>query len=309
LKDELCRALVPHRLHQIDNERPINGRINRVYLGDIKIHAMHVGPAVQVMPVKLESSYMVHMPVQGRTGFEIGGLSFVAEARRAAIMSPGITLSSRWFQGCSAILISIDKKLLEFHLEKFLDTVPRSPVIFEPILELANGKGRSWKRLWDYLLMQLQANRKGTWNEKWGSDAVSLIIDALLLNARHSYSDSLTDCRSRQAPHYLRRAENFMYENAADRISLEDVAEYAGVSSRTLRNAFVRYRGLPPIKALLHLRLDGARAALLRGGTGITITQIATRWGFRELGRFSVAYRQRFNESPSQTLQRQHPPF
>ncbi len=102
--------------------------------------------------------------------------------------------------------------------------------------------------------------------------------------------------------------ERNMYENAADRISLEDVAAHSGVSSRTLRNAFVRHRGVPPTKALLHLRLDGARAELLRGCDRVTITQVASRWGFRELGRFSVAYRKRFDETPSQTLQRRFAP-
>jgi transcriptional regulator GlxA family with amidase domain len=147
------------------------------------------------------------------------------------------------------------------------------------------------------------------WSEKWGSDAVSLVIDALLLNARHSYSDTLNDCRSRQAPHYLRRAENFMFENAAEPIRLEQVAEHAGVSSRTLRNAFVKYRGVPPVRALLNLRLDAVNSELLNSEGQDTVTEIATRWGFRELGRFSVEYRKRFNESPSQTLNRSPKPL
>jgi AraC family ethanolamine operon transcriptional activator len=34
----------------------------------------------------------------------------------------------------------------------------------------------------------------------------------------------------------------------------------------------------------------------------VTVTKIATRLGFRELGRFSVEYREMFGESPSATL-------
>jgi AraC-like DNA-binding protein len=34
------------------------------------------------------------------------------------------------------------------------------------------------------------------------------------------------------------------------------------------------------------------------------VTDVALRWGFLELGRFSVQYRQRFGEAPSETLKK-----
>jgi AraC-like DNA-binding protein len=39
----------------------------------------------------------------------------------------------------------------------------------------------------------------------------------------------------------------------------------------------------------------------------VTVTQIATGFGFTELGRFSVEYRKVFGESPSDTLHQQTP--
>jgi AraC-like DNA-binding protein len=53
------------------------------------------------------------------------------------------------------------------------------------------------------------------------------------------------------------------------------------------------------------LRLAGARRALLATDCKLaTVTDIATYFGFMELGRFSVEYRKVFGESPSQTLHR-----
>jgi AraC-like DNA-binding protein len=51
------------------------------------------------------------------------------------------------------------------------------------------------------------------------------------------------------------------------------------------------------------LRLSQARRALLSSDCNVvTVTEIATGFGFVELGRFSVEYRKMFGESPSDSL-------
>jgi transcriptional regulator GlxA family with amidase domain len=80
------------------------------------------------------------------------------------------------------------------------------------------------------------------------------------------------------------------------------------VSERTLRKAFHKIHGVPPCRQLRMLRLSQARGALLSADCKFaTVTEIATSFGFVELGRFSVEYRKAFGENPSQTLQRTFP--
>jgi transcriptional regulator GlxA family with amidase domain len=75
------------------------------------------------------------------------------------------------------------------------------------------------------------------------------------------------------------------------------------VSERTLRKAFHKIHGAPPCRHLRMLRLSQARRTLLAADCKrVTVTEIATGFGFLELGRFSVEYRKVFGESPSQTL-------
>jgi transcriptional regulator GlxA family with amidase domain len=77
------------------------------------------------------------------------------------------------------------------------------------------------------------------------------------------------------------------------------------VSERTLRKAFHNIHGVPPCRHLRMQRLSRARRALLSSDSSLTtVTEIATFYGFAELGRFSVEYRSVFGESPSETLQR-----
>jgi AraC-like DNA-binding protein len=60
-----------------------------------------------------------------------------------------------------------------------------------------------------------------------------------------------------------------------------------------------------PIRYLTLRRMHLARRALLGADASKTnVTRIVTDHGFWELGRFSVAYRALFGESPSETLRR-----
>jgi transcriptional regulator GlxA family with amidase domain len=88
-------------------------------------------------------------------------------------------------------------------------------------------------------------------------------------------------------------------------ISIEDMSHLAGVSPRTLARAFRAVHGVPASHFLRVLRLAQARDELLSAVRGEeTVTEVAMRFGFRELGKFAALYRKEFGESPSATLQR-----
>lgn len=73
---------------------------------------------------------------------------------------------------------------------------------------------------------------------------------------------------------------------------------------RTIQNQFHEDLDQTLTGYLKNRRLERARADLADTApdSGITVTDIASRWGFAHLGRFAVTYRARFGESPSQTL-------
>ena len=76
-----------------------------------------------------------------------------------------------------------------------------------------------------------------------------------------------------------------------------------GRSERGLRSAFYTVHGMSPTRWLLAERLLAARMALVADERrAVTVTDIATRYGFYGLGRFSAAYRAAFGEAPSETL-------
>ncbi len=79
----------------------------------------------------------------------------------------------------------------------------------------------------------------------------------------------------------------------------------AGASDRTLRACCHEYLGMSPTRYLWLRRMHLARRGLRTADpAATTVTEVATSYGFQEFGRFSVAYRSLFGESPSAALRR-----
>ncbi len=103
----------------------------------------------------------------------------------------------------------------------------------------------------------------------------------------------------------MRRFERVLEENQDTPTHLTDVCTAIGVSARALRMHCQEHLGISPHRYLWLRRMHQARRALaLADATAKTVTEIAIDHGFWELGRFSVAYKRLFNESPSATLRR-----
>jgi AraC-like DNA-binding protein len=111
--------------------------------------------------------------------------------------------------------------------------------------------------------------------------------------------------RGRRHDIIVARFEGFLEENPDKPLYLTEICPAIGVSERTLRLACEEHLGMGPIRYLSLRRMHLVRRTLLRTDPSTaTVTRLATDQGFWELGRFSVAYRALFGESPSESLRR-----
>jgi len=103
----------------------------------------------------------------------------------------------------------------------------------------------------------------------------------------------------------MRRLEEVIIAEREEPLYMPELAALVGASYWTLRDCCLEYLGMSPKRYLWLRRMHLARRAL-RGADAerTTVTAIASDYGFWELGRFSVAYRSLFGESPSATLKR-----
>ena len=104
-------------------------------------------------------------------------------------------------------------------------------------------------------------------------------------------------------PRMLRRALDFIHDNAQYEISIRDIAAASDVTPRAIQYAFREHLDLTPLEYLRRVRLERAHRELKSADPAQdTVTSIAGRCGFSHHGRFSSAYKQVFGTEPSRTL-------
>ena len=108
----------------------------------------------------------------------------------------------------------------------------------------------------------------------------------------------------RVAPAGVRRAVAFIDEHADGDISAADIAAAAHVTIRAIQLAFRRHLDTTPSAYLRRVRLDHAHQQLCAAspGDGVTVTEVASRWGFASPSRFAASYRDAYGVLPSYTL-------
>lgn len=135
--------------------------------------------------------------------------------------------------------------------------------------------------------------------------SVSVHCESQLLSAlADSVPQSMVGQIASLSASRLDRVEDWIEAHIADVITLGRLCEVAQVGARALQLAFERRHGVSPMRFVFERRLSAVQRRLARAEAGDDVTTVATRLGFTHLGRFSIAYRAAFAESPSQTLQR-----
>lgn len=115
--------------------------------------------------------------------------------------------------------------------------------------------------------------------------------------------DATSQDRQDARPQTVRRAVAYIDENASRDISAADIAAAASVSTRALQLAFRRHLDTTPMAYLRRVRLDHARHDLeLADDERVTVTAVASRWGFGNAGRFAKQFRETYGATPGEVL-------
>lgn len=305
-RDYLGRLLVPHRLSLHGHARSLHlyhamARIDRLSLHfiDYRSHA----DTVEVQAPRLGRNYFLQFPLSGHAEIAQGGQPSVrVQPGMVFVGQPDLPLISAMSRDYRQLMLEVPQEVL---LARAGTQPPTRPLHFDVDTIHRNPAPRL---LLDTLGAICQALAAGdrTISRPAVQRAFQETLAALVLALPHNLADAVPDqAGTGPVPYYVRRAEAYMRAHLTDEVGIDDLVRVAGVSRRSLHAGFRRFRATTPLGLFKMLRLEAARQALLRvGEEPVTVTGVATTYGFFHLSKFARDFRETFGELPSEMLQR-----
>ena len=250
------------------------------------------------------TAYYIDAPLSGRavSRWRDGGLVKTTTGS-VAVFTPGTPCVLDWSDDCGQICLKVSEPQMRWQLEAMLNHPVRERITFDRQLNLNTTAANDW-----YHLLRLLAREArqpgGLLSHRLAVENLQhLLIEGLLQIQPHNYTEALTESEGPASAAIAKRAIDLIHAHPETPWSSAELARATGASARTLQRAFERF-GLPsPMLYLRRLRLQRVHAELAANSPdSVTVTMVASRWGFVHLGRFASQYRQLFGESPSETL-------
>jgi AraC-like DNA-binding protein len=182
-----------------------------------------------------------------------------------------------------------------------------APIRFTGMSPRSAAGARSWLYTVDYITDTVLRNPETASSPLITGSAARLLAATMLATFPNTWvTEPGPRDRTDATPGTLRRAIGFIEENADLDITVTDIARAAVATSRAVQLAFRRHLDTTPMAYLRRIRLERAHEQLskARPDDGITVTQVAARWGFASPSKFAQYYRAVYGAVPSHTLRR-----
>jgi len=217
------------------------------------------------------------------------------------IIDPNDLTREIWSENCRQFVIRIERDLVEKAMAAELGKELDSGLVFDPVMR--DPGLTPWIQHMSDVYRTEGSEATILSDKRVARSLERTLLTMLLTGLRHSETDDLQRQTLGASPYYIRRAENYIRRNLLEDMTIDDIAEAAGVSARSLFYGFKRWRGDTPMSYIRDARLDLARKELEKARViGGTVSGSAINAGFSNFSQFAKVYKARFGETPSTTL-------
>jgi len=300
---DLCRTLyAPLTAELADRRARFAWEANRVVVDRLVLVTTQHGGSVRLDAPSSGPAFHLDLARAGRGEHtQARRTAPLAAGAHAVMVSPSLPVRCRLSRGYAGTQVIIPRQALEAALEALTGAPLRSPLRFEPAVDVAAGPGANVARMVDFLVDQAGSDRGLLSSPLVASDLVEALLHAVLVHLPHDHLDRLRAPVRPVEPACVRRVEEYIDAHLDRPLTAVELAAHASASVRAIQAAFRIHRGTTPTAFVRERRLELARRRLLSGRYR-TVADVALSCGFAHLGRFGATYRARFDELPSTTL-------
>ncbi len=303
-RTSISSAYDSHQLEPIGAQSEVDISLHVASLNSVNFSLVEYGSDV-VATVGEGSAIYVLMPVSGQLEVNSGTTRISCEPGCAVVQNAGVGFQKIMRNRYRQLVVKFDPQVLLEHVAKLKGVMPTNPIHFDSVMDISSSMGASWWRTVNYVMEELRNADPNTPQQLIYEPLEQLLIQNILRCQRHNYTELLAAPKHFQlAPWYIKRAEDYLREYYSESVTMDTLAQIAGVSSRSLQYGFKKARGITPMQYLKEVRLERVRDELLRGRPQTSVTPIAMACGFKQLGWFASQYREKYGETPSETLKR-----
>lgn len=273
------------------------------HVGPLSIGELHVGSDVALDCGTWCTGYRVNMLLSGGLDTVSGQSSFSAGAGSVLVYPPEGRAAARWSAGSRMLAVKIDRTAVDNALGDALGRPVTSQIDFQPTMSVGTAAANSWVRMLKFLAEQVFRPDSMLTLPLVGLPFVESLVRGLLVAADHPHRATVRAPVRPAASRVVRSAMDIIEAEAHLPLTVSSLATRSHASVRGLQAGFRRELGVSPMGHLREVRLRRAHEALQRSDpSNASVTSIAYRWGFTNLGRFAAAYAARYGMPPSVTL-------
>ena len=274
-------------------------------IGALTVGRVSYGRSV-VVHTKATPDIHIEFTLRGQAEMGTGtGPMRMVEVGSAAVFPTGQPTHLVLSADCALLAVTVPRAAVEAELQHLLGQSLGAPLDLAFDLDLTTPLGKSWDPILKLLIEELRRPTALTQHPAAAKRIEGLLIDALLLGHDHNYRDLLDHGTIIGAATAVERAIQLIETEPTDEWSTDRLAREVHLSARALQAGFRRDVGMPPMDYVRQARLRHVHTALADGTMQATTVQaVAHRYGFVHLGRFAATYRDRYGESPVETLRR-----
>lgn len=295
----------PHQLKIIQQKADFCASMHMIHtMGSIQICRLTYSEDVYIDPDDLEQFYLIQIPTKGYAEIQYASHKFISYAQVASLLSPGHALQMRWHANTPQLIVKIAKDDLHFHCRQHLPHFQQQSLIFDPKLDFSRPSAAYFLQLLKTLMLALATEHHPLQHPFAFKQFESSLFNALIYGQCNNSQELLQQNEKVISPYFIKRTEAYIRDHLHETLNVEQLAAQAGISVRTLFNGFKNYLGTTPMAYLKELRFEQAHLELMNNEY-LSVTDVAFKWGFTHLGRFSQEYKRRYGQLPS-NIRKQH---